>query len=185
MTQAKVIGADYGLAPKDLKVALHDMIAAGVCPLVWGPPGIGKSDIAREVAADLGMTYIDVRALLLDPVDLRGIPWRDGNTTRWAPPEFLPPQDSSDDFLLNLEELASAPPMVQAALYQLVLDRAIGEYQLPPGAKIMACSNRESDRAVVNKMSTALASRFIHLDATISVEDWIDWGATGWQSRLK
>ena len=78
---------------------------------------------------------MDVRALLLDPVDLRGIPWRDSaDRTRWAPPAFLPPTDDPGRWLINLEELPSAVPMVQAALYQLVLDRKVGEYELPDGA---------------------------------------------------
>ena len=92
---------------------------------------------------------------MLDPVDLRGIPWRDGdNRTRWAPPDFLPPTDSSDLWLVNLEELPSGVPMVQAALFQLVRDRKCGEYQLPEGASLMACGNRESDRGVVHRMPT-------------------------------
>ena len=83
---------------------------------------------------------VDVRALLLDPVDLRGIPWRDGaDRTRWAPPAFLPPSDDPGRWLINLEELPSAVPMVQAALYQLVLDRKVGEYELPEGASLIAC----------------------------------------------
>ena len=80
--------------------------------------------IAQQVAAAANRHYVDVRALLLDPVDLRGIPWRDGaDRTRWAPPAFLPPSNDTSRWLINLEELPSAVPMVQAALYQLVLDR--------------------------------------------------------------
>ena len=92
--------------------------------------------IAQQVAADAGRQYVDVRALLLDPVDLRGIPWRDSaDRTRWAPPAFLPPTDDPGRWLINLEELPSAVPMVQAALYQLVLDRKVGEYERArPGA---------------------------------------------------
>ena len=100
-----------------------------------------KSDIAQQVATAAGREYVDVRALLLDPVDLRGIPWRDGaDRTRWAPPSFLPPSDDPGRWLINLEELPSAVPMVQAALYQLVLDRKCGEYELPEGASLIRLS---------------------------------------------
>ena len=93
-------------------------------------------------------------------MDLRGIPWRDGaDRTRWAPPAFLPPSDDTGRWLINLEELPSAVPMVQAALYQLVLDRKVGEYELPEGASLIACGNRETDRGVVHRMPTPLASR--------------------------
>ena len=173
---APSLAADYSLPPNQLAVALKQLVSAQQPTMVWGAPGVGKSAIASQVAQDLGLTYIDVRALLIDPVDLRGIPWRDENDmTRWAPPTFLPPMDSEDGFLINLEELPSAVPMVQAALYQLVHDRQIGEYQLPPGAALIACGNRESDRGVVHKMPTPLASRFIHLEAKVDIESWIDW----------
>ena len=109
--------------------------------------------IARQVASDHGYNYVDIRALLLDPVDLRGIPWRDEDgRTRWAPPVFLPPTASTALWLLNLEELASCVPMVQAALYQLSLERKCGEYELPEGASIIACSNRENDRGIVHRI---------------------------------
>ena len=146
--------------------------------MVWGPPGSAKSDIAQQVAAAAGREYVDVRALLLDPVDLRGIPWRDGaDRTRWAPPSFLPPSDDPGRWLINLEELPSALPMVQAALYQLVLDRKCGEYELPEGASLIACGNRESDRGVTHRMPTPLASRFVHLEIRVDAVDWCTWAA--------
>ena len=112
------------------------------------------------------------------PSDLRGIPWRDtDDRTRWAPPAFLPPSDDPNRWLINLEELPSAVPMVQAALYQLVLDRKVGEYELPEGASLIACGNRETDRGVVHRMPTPLASRFVHLDIRVDAEDWLNWGA--------
>ena len=66
--------------------------------------------------------------------------------------------------------------MVQAALYQLVLDRKVGEYELPEGASLIACGNRETDRGVVHRMPTPLASRFVHLDIRVDAEDWMAWG---------
>ena len=144
---------------------------------MYGAPQ-GASQIAQQVAAQAGREYVDVRALLLDPVDLRGIPWRDGaDRTRWAPPAFLPPSDADGSWLINLEELPSALPMVQAALYQLVLDRKCGEYELPEGAALIACGNREGDRGVVHRMPTPLASRFVHLEIRVDAADWCSWGA--------
>ena len=134
--------------------------------------------IARQVASDHGYNYVDIRALLLDPVDLRGIPWRDEDgRTRWAPPVFLPPTASTALWMLNLEELASCVPMVQAALYQLSLERKCGEYELPEGASIIACSNRENDRGIVHRMPTPLANRFVHLEIRVDAKDWCAWGA--------
>ena len=178
MPDADTISADYTLRPSEVAATLKVLIEAKQPVMVWGPPGCAKSEVAQQVAAETARTYYDVRGLLLDPVDLRGIPWRDAdNRTRWAPPEFLPPTSSSDMFLVNLEELPSCVPMVQAAMFQIVRDRKCGEYELPDGASIMACGNRHSDRGVTHRMPTPLASRFVHLEIKVDVGDWCAWAA--------
>ena len=174
MTEPDTISADYTLRPSELASTLALLVEARQPCIVWGSPGAAKS----QIAAAARRTYVDVRALLLDPVDLRGIPWRDSaGRTRWAPLAFLPPSDDTGSWLINLEELPSAVPMVQAALYQLVLDRKVGEYELPEGVSLIACGNREGDRGVVNRMPTPLASRFVHLEIKVDAEDWCAWGA--------
>ena len=116
MTPSESISADYTLRPSELASTLALLVEARQPCIVWGPPGAAKSQIAQQVAADTSREYVDVRALLLDPVDLRGIPWRDENgCTRWAPPAFLPSSGDTGRWLINLEELPSATPMVQAA----------------------------------------------------------------------
>ena len=178
MTDPDTISADYSLRPSELASTLALLVEARQPVVVWGAPGCAKSQIAQQVAAQAGREYVDVRALLLDPVDLRGIPWRDSaDRTRWAPPAFLPPSDADGSWLINLEELPSALPMVQAALYQLVLDRKCGEYELPEGAALIACGNREGDRGVVHRMPTPLASRFVHLEIRVDAADWCAWGS--------
>ena len=178
MTEPDTISADYSLRPSELASTLALLVEARQPVVVWGAPGCAKSQIAQQVAAQAGREYVDVRALLLDPVDLRGIPWRDGaDRTRWAPPAFLPPSDADGSWLINLEELPSALPMVQAALYQLVLDRKCGEYEHPEGAALIACGNREGDRGVVHRMPAPLASRFVHLEIRVDATDWCAWGA--------
>ena len=173
-----ITGADYSLTPGELLEVLPALISARQPTMIWGSPGVGKSQVLRRVAAGMGYTYIDVYALLLDPIDLRGIPWRDAqDRTRFAPPVFLPPSDSKEKYLIVLEELPAAPPSVQSALYQLVLDRRCAEYELPEGAVIVACGNRAGDRAVVHRMPTPLASRFVHLDVSVGVAAWSAWAA--------
>ena len=178
MTDPDTISADYTLRPSELAATLKVLIDAKQPVMVRGSPGCGKSELAQQVADEGRRGYCDVRALLLDPVDVRGIPWRDSdNRTRWAAPDFLPPSDSTDLWLVNLEELPSAVPMVQAALFQLVRDRKCGEYELPEGASIMACGNREGDRGITHRMPTPLASRFVHLELKVDPSDWCEWGA--------
>ena len=153
MTDPVTISADYTLRPSELAATLALLVEARQPVVVWGTPGSAKSMIAQQVAAGAGRTYVDVRALLLDPVDLRGIPWRDGSDrTRWAPPAFLPPTDDPGRWLINLEELPSAVPIVQAALYQLVLDRKVGEYKMHETASLITCGNRAIDRGVVHRI---------------------------------
>lgn len=180
---ASSVAANYDLTPSQLRAALEVMIHTDPPQPVftWGAPGIGKSDIARQLAHDHGMIHKDIRAPLLDAVDLRGVPTIETDpatgrkVTRWVPPSFLPPTDSKERYLLVFDELPSAPPMVQNALYQLILDRRCGEYELPPGAAMMACGNRETDRGATYSMPTPLANRFVHLSLTPNFEEWETW----------
>jgi len=141
---------------------------------VWGPPGIGKSSIVRDVASAADLPVVDLRAALLDPTDLRGIPSIVDGRAVWCPPTFLPGADDPPGVLF-LDEINAAPPMVQAGLYQLVLDRRIGEYELPDGWWVVAAGNRQQDRAVTFRMSSALANRFVHLHLEPDLGDWREW----------
>jgi MoxR-like ATPase len=141
---------------------------------IWGPPGVGKSAIVAQLAADRGLQLVDIRAPLLDPTDLRGIPAVVGDRAEWFAPSFLP-REGAPPGILFFDELNAAPPIVQASLYQLVLDRRIGEYRLPDGWRIVAAGNREQDRSVVYRMPDALANRFVHLEFAPSFDDWRAW----------
>ncbi len=141
---------------------------------LWGPPGVGKSSIVREAARSRGVPLIDVRASLLDPTDLRGIPAVVEGRAVWCPPSFLPRPDDTPGILF-FDELNAAPPLVQASLYQLTLDRRVGEYVLPDGWRMVAAGNRAEDRSVTFRMPAALANRFIHLDFEADFEDWRAW----------
>src|SRR5262249_4968000 len=153
--------------------ALRSLVSARQPVFIWGGPGIGKSAVVRQLASALGVPLQDVRALLLDPVDLRGLPFlgSDGRS-KWATPEFLPRDGSG---ILFLDELNAAPAMVQASCYQLVLDRKLGEYTLPDGWGIVAAGNRDSDRAVTTRMPTPLRNRFVHLEFEVDLQEWSEW----------
>ena len=158
-----------------IKKSIETLIPIKKPAFIWGAPGIGKSDIMRQIAEEQKLELIDVRAILLDPVDLRGLPYVNGDKkAHWCPPDFLPYDPESRGILL-LDELSSAPPMVQAACYQLVLDRKLGESRLPDGWAVFAAGNRETDKAVVHRMPSALANRFTHLNMEADLEDWVSW----------
>lgn len=132
-----------------------------------------KSSLVKQAAERIDLPVIDIRAVLLDPVDLRGIPYVKDRTAHWAPPSFLPREGKG---IVFLDELVNAPPMVQSALLQLVLDRRIGEYQLPDGWRFVAASNRVKDRAGSHKIISSLANRFAcHIDVEVDHGDWHLW----------
>ena len=141
---------------------------------LWGAPGIGKSSIVKQIAVSQGIGFIDLRLALMDPTDLKGIPFYDkeSHSALWAPPTFLP---RDGEGILFLDELNSAPPSVQASAYQLILDRQVGEYSLPDGWAIVSAGNRESDRGVTYRMPSPLANRFVHFDMEVDVDDWRFW----------
>ncbi len=143
---------------------------------IWGPPGIGKSSVVKQIANDHKLQFIDLRLSLLDPTDLKGIPFFDqkNNQAVWAAPNFLP-KDKNSSGILFLDEINTAPPSVQASAYQLILDRKVGDYLLPDGWSIVAAGNRENDRGVTYRMPPPLANRFVHLEMEVDFEDWKFW----------
>ena len=159
---------------KNLTTTIRKMSEEKIPTFIWGAPGIGKSSIVKQIAKQRGIGFIDLRLALMDPTDLKGIPFYDDakHQALWAPPAFLP---SDGEGILFLDELNSAAPSVQASAYQLILDRQVGEYILPDGWSIIAAGNRESDRGVTYKMPSPLANRFVHFELEVSVEDWKVW----------
>ncbi|BBG66677.1 MoxR-like ATPases [Hydrogenimonas sp.] len=164
------------MKPEEAKRALEHLVEQRVPIFLWGPPGIGKSSIVKEIAEQRGIGFMDLRLTLLDPTDLRGIPFFDSGSQKavWAPPAFLP-DGTEEEGILFLDELNTAAPMVQAGAYQLILDRRIGEYRLPDGWAIVAAGNRESDRGAVFRMPAPLANRFVHLEMEIDARQWRSW----------
>ena len=147
---------------------------------LWGPPGIGKSELVEGIANELEGALIDVRMPLMEPTDLRGIPFynKDTGLMEWAPPIDLPSEEFAAQYpivVLFLDEMNAAPPAVQAAGYQLILNRRIGNYVLPDNVVIIAAGNRESDKGVTYRMPTPLANRFVHLEMKVDFDSWLEW----------
>lgn len=160
------------MKPNQLVESLHALIAERVPLHIWGACGVGKSQIVAQVAADLDMQFLDIRAVQLDPVDLRGLPRISADQTEWVPPKFLP---TTGVGILFLDELTSAPQMTQAGCYQLVLDRRLGEYVLPDGWVVIAAGNPASERGVHFAMPRPLRNRFVHLNLEPDIQDWCRW----------
>ncbi len=149
---------------------------------VWGGPGIGKSDLVDQITVSMEGYMIDLRLALMEPTDLRGMPYynKEANNMSWAAPVDLPTEELAAQYpvvVLFLDELNSAPPSVQAAAYQLILNRRIGTYKLPDNVVVVAAGNRETDKGVTYKMPKPLANRFVHLNLDVNFDDWMMWAA--------
>lgn len=152
--------------------------------MLWGAPGVGKSQAVRQIAEAIQRrtgkrTHVtDVRLLLFNPIDLRGIPTSNADKTLaiWLRPQIFD-MDNSDDVvnLLFLDEITAAPQSVQAAAYQITLDRVVGEHRLPENCFVVAAGNRTTDKSVSNKMPKALANRLLHIQVEGSFDSWKAW----------
>lgn len=147
---------------------------------LWGPPGIGKSEVVEEITNELGGFMIDLRMAQMEPTDIRGIPYfnKEINKMDWAEPVDLPSEELAADYpivVLFLDEMNSAPPAVQAAGYQLILNRRVGKYKLPDNVVIVAAGNRDSDKGVTYRMPMPLANRFVHIEMKYDFSAWQTW----------
>ena len=144
--------------------------------MLWGPPGVGKSQLISQIADEYDVAMIDIRLSQMEPSDLRGIPFRVENSVEWAVPSLLPDaKRHGNKGILFLDEITSAPPTVSAAAYQLILDRRLGEYTVPAGWVIFAAGNRQGDRGVTYTMPAPLANRFSHYEFSVHLDDWVNW----------
>jgi len=164
------------LKATNISKVTKELIKKKLPVFIWGAPGIGKSSIVKQIAKSQNLEFLDLRLSLLDPTDLKGIPFFNAETKEgvWAKPSFLPSKSNSKGILF-LDEINTAPPAVQASAYQLILDRKVGEYELPDGWSIVAAGNRENDRGVVYKMPPPLANRFVHFEMEVDFNDWKAW----------
>lgn len=170
------------MKPSQVATSLNYLVEKQRPVFLWGPPGVGKSEVVAQVARARNAELLDVRLALLDPVDLKGfpVPNHDTQQMNWLTPDFLPPMSvrnkpNKTHGILFLDELNSAAAAVQAAAYQLILDRRIGKYELPENWSIIAAGNRDGDRSVTHRMPAALANRLVHIDFEVSLDDWCGW----------
>jgi len=163
---------------------LQDVLQAGLVPNLLGSPGVGKSDIVRQVAEHYDLKVIDYRLAQSDPTDLNGFPTlnEDRSRSHYAPPSTFPLAGDEvpagyKGWLIFFDEMNSAPKSVQAAAYKVVLDRMIGEHDIHEKVAMVCAGNLESDKAIVTRLSTAMQSRMVHINLMVDSESWLDWAA--------
>jgi hypothetical protein len=177
------------LSPNKAKNALRHAMKKKRPVFLWGPPGIGKSDIVAQVTDEFSNSHlIDIRLSLWDPTDIKGIPYFDSTNVKmvWGAPSELPDEEMAaqyDNIVVFFDEMNSAAPAVQAAAYQLILNRRVGQYKLPDNVIIVAAGNREADKGVTYRMPSPLANRFIHIEMAVEFDDWFQWAVDNNQHK--
>ena len=171
----------------ELKEALIRDFRVGLTPMVASSPGMGKSDIIRDIAKLFSLKVIDFRVSQCEPVDMQGFPGTIDDVNNkflkrmiFHIPEYFPIEtdkvpDGYHGWLLFLDEFNSGTKQTEAAAYKLILDRLVGQYKLHPRCLIAAAGNLTTDRAIVNTQSTATTSRLNHYRMRVDHKVWVDW----------
>lgn len=178
------------ITAKDAPTLLLDTLKGKKVPFLTSSPGIGKSCIIRSIASKERLKVIDLRLSQCDPTDLGGFPMinKETNKASYFPMDTFPiegdkiPLDSEGNpyngWLIFLDEMSAATPAVQAASYKIILDREVGLHKLHKNVAIICAGNLATDKAIVNRLSTALQSRVVHFEMQANLDDWMEWAAT-------
>ena len=142
--------------------------------LLLSPPGVGKSEMVYQAAAEAGLPCRSLLGTQIAPEDVSGVPKIVGERSVFCPPRILLPE-IPQTFCLFLDELPACAPDVQKAFYSLLLERRLGEHALPAGTWVVAAGNRQQDRALVRAMSSALVNRVTILNLRVDADEWQDW----------
>lgn len=176
-----MLGNPMNIPPISIAAAKAALIEQYAQPLLrrratmlWGPRGVGKSSVVRQVAAHFGVPLVDLRLTTIEPVDIRGAIYADEvqGKTVWFPPEFLPTPDQGAGILF-LDELTAADQRLQISAYSLILDRCVGHYRLPDGWLVIAAGNASFHGAVSHDMGTALADRMFHFNVQTVIDAFL------------
>jgi hypothetical protein len=180
MTEANL----YRCTPRQVREFTEDALQAGCVPMITGSPGLGKSSIMHQIADAWNLELIDIRLSTCAPEDMSGLPefYTDAQgqrKARFTPFEMFPqsfdelPKDK-DGWLIFYDEMNSGTKMVQSAAYKVVLDRKVANSKLHDRVAQAGAGNLMTDRAIVNSLSTAMQSRLVHIEMTLSHSEWME-----------
>lgn len=171
------------IKPNDLNEALIRVLLTQNVPMIHASPGVGKSQIVKQLADKYSLELIDMRLSQYDATDLNGFPCLEGERSKYKPPATIPLETdeipkNKNGWLLFLDEINSAFQSVQASAYKLILDRAVGDHKLHPKVYMVAAGNLATDKAIVNRSGTAMQSRLIHFQLEVDKDSWFEWANT-------
>ncbi|HET7487732.1 MAG TPA: MoxR family ATPase [Acidimicrobiales bacterium] len=162
--------------------ALGIAVAARVPVLLWGAPGTGKSSAVRAMAEAIGWPCETVIAAIREPSDFSGLPVILDGLVHFAPPRWAERLAAAGRGVLFLDEISTAPPAVQAALLRVVLERVVGDLDLPPGVVVVAAANPPEQSADGWDLSAPLANRFCHLPWEVEAAGVARGLSAGWEA---
>ena len=176
---------NLSLSPSQLPQVLEDLALAGLVPFIKGDPGTSKSDSISQFADKNKLKLIDIRLSQIDPTELNGFPTLNEARDRmsYAPLKMIPLDGDKiptgyNGFILFFDEFNSGSNSVQAAAYKVILDRFIGNRKLHPACIVICAGNLDSNKAITNKLSTAMQSRLVHITVVMTSKDWLKWAVS-------
>lgn len=184
--------AMFELTPKEAKTEIIKLLEANLVPALKSSPGMGKSSLVKEIAQEFNLKLIDIRLSQYDPADLQGLPMRIPGERRAEHVTFdtfpistdsLP--EGYDGWLIFFDEYNSCAKATQAAAYKIILDRMVGNANLHENAFIVCAGNRDDDKAITVRQSTAMQSRLTHLFMRSDFREFSDHAMkSGYDSRV-
>lgn len=158
---------------RELKAYLPVVMKAGCTPAIWGPPGVGKSTLGREVAKALNADLYILDAPLLQPIDYAvAVPDRDSKKVVLYTTGFIPEKGPA---VILIEDLPHAKPYQMVPIMQMVLDRRIGTLKFSDNVYFVITGNRDEDLAGTNPIPSPLNNRLIHFTMDADPEEWTKW----------
>lgn len=158
-------------AKRWLKILVEKQVP--VAPLFVGPMGCGKSEIVKQVASELGIQLVDLRLAQMEPGDLIGIPYREGERSKWAVPDWFPKEGTKG--IIFLDELNRAPNDVRQAVFQLIWDKKMHLHSLPKGWAVVAAVNPDGSDYQVEVLDKAMVRRFCVVETKPNVDVWMQY----------
>lgn len=164
------------VSTKHLVPTVRAILKSGRIPVLWGPAGIGKTDMVNSLAPEFGGGLWDLPAANLMPSDLMGLPVADlaAGVAKFIQLGMLP-TDPMARGVLFADEISNVSLSMQGALFRLLLARKLGDYTVPPGVVIAAAGNRMSDRGAAQRMSHPMGNRLVHIIVEVDAEAWCSW----------
>ncbi len=147
----------------------------GITVLMAGPPGIGKTQVCKQVSMSMDADLIVLHPAISDPTDFKGYLM---NTSHG--PDFIPTADlqsiigATKKTIVLLDDFGQAPMAVQAAAMQLVYGGYLNGKKIPGCVSFVIATNRVEDKAGVSGLIEPIKNRAKILSVSPDLKEWVD-----------